>query len=195
MDSSSFPWREIVAAVGLSGLLIVGAIWLCVLVLRRFLDEWLKRGIEKHKAQLEKAAVEHEVRFVQLHDERARLIISVYGKVARLTRTWQVIPDTGDRNLLSEFGEAFRAFYMEFDGARILFSDETCELIEEFATELGFDYQRVCAGFQDTKGDFLAKLRMKRDRMESEKPQILRDIKGSIEADFRRLLGVEATED
>ncbi|MFQ5353733.1 MAG: hypothetical protein ACE5DR_02195, partial [Thermodesulfobacteriota bacterium] len=50
-------------------------------IAKRIIDTFLASRIENYKSNLEKIAIEHEIRFQQLHTERAQVIKELYEKI------------------------------------------------------------------------------------------------------------------
>lgn len=176
-------------------------------VLRALVSQWLAldleqykkrlelentRAVEQLRSALERTSAEHRIRFSRLHEQRATAMISLYSKVARLSRTWSLIGDALEESLLDQFQDALRTFYQEFDEKQILFSEETCRLVDGLIKHLALDWQIVAGTVAETTGDGLAFLQARQKRLlEPEQRDALARIRRAIEKDFRQLLGVE----
>ena len=140
---------NIIASAGVSGLLVAGLIWFS----KTWMGERIKQSIkseydqkleshkellkaqnavelERLKADLGKAAVEHQVRFERLDERIAEVITSIYAKLQRVLlqhqRLARIIEDTGQerdytdttrlKDRLSSFAEGvidFEDYYFE----------------------------------------------------------------------------------
>jgi hypothetical protein len=72
-------WQQLIALI-LAPTLVVGAVaWL----LRSFLDQGMKRDLEKFKIELERESFEKRQKFSLIHQKRADIIAGLYSRLAK----------------------------------------------------------------------------------------------------------------
>lgn len=68
-------WQTILIAFGGNAALIAVLAWAG----KSLVSQWLSKDIEKHKVELQKSALEHQIIFSRLHDKRAEVVAEVYS--------------------------------------------------------------------------------------------------------------------
>jgi hypothetical protein len=72
-------WQQMVGLI-VAPALVVGAIaW----ILRGIVSQGFARDLQKYKSELERQDFEHRERFSLIHQRRAEIIATLYGKIAR----------------------------------------------------------------------------------------------------------------
>lgn len=183
---------EIIQQLGVTGIIVGGAVYGA----RRLFEHLVSVDLEQHKADLQaendraveqlrsdlsRAALEHQVRFTELHERRADIIAATYGRIVQLHGVLK-LPSN-----VAEAHAAYVEFWEHFRKDRIYFSRETCELIDGFGGGAGrVVSDRFIRGLssptieKDFKGDLEA----------IAKTGELAKIRDRIEEEFRELLGV-----
>lgn len=143
----------------------------------------IKKGIDR-------AALEHRVRYSALHTRRVEVIGKSYEMLVRAEQTLKWASDVSPapsetRERLGEFGKAANSFFEFFDCNRIWLSPTLCARLDEFWSALKE------AGY--SASDAVAPLRQGslldcRRRVMAEK---CKPVKDAVESEFRATLGVD----
>ena len=175
-------------------------------VARSLITHFFNKDLETYKAnlqreqalslaQLERAALEHQVRFTRLHETRAEVIAGIYRRLAQAQRCFEALvspfqhagsPDTNDR--LRSAQDAGNEFIQYFDENQIYLDKDTCQLIAVFNEEMRNSFITFWVFVVQQQGQPTA------DQVEkwSEAWKILREkvppIRKAIEDKFREML-------
>jgi len=151
--------------------------------------------IEAHKNKLNILAKEQEIKFGNLHQERAELIKKIYLKiVAYEKKLGQYVEEMNGSELLKHQNVARNELLSEFDDFvnvynlnRIYFSTETCELLDSFVVKSeGISDKLRLIGSQnaDKYHDIIKEV-------DFLKNFIIKPIERELAEEFRYLLGVK----
>ncbi len=75
-------WEHIVTTLGLSALLVSAVAWLA----RSIITHVLSKDIERFKLQIQKEALEHQIRFRRVDEKVAEALSQVYGRLYPFVR-------------------------------------------------------------------------------------------------------------
>ncbi len=155
--------------------------------------------LEKWKSNLEKVAVEHQIRFERLHDKVAKAVQTLYVKLVRLKQTsFYYAANFNNKDTayvdkqFREAMDAYSEFEKYFTENKIFFEDKTCDEIGKFQREVsntifglaGLSYESYPPtpdGDEKKRKAWLQNF----DRMLKKMPPIMEDIRRQ----FRALLG------
>jgi hypothetical protein len=147
------------------------------------------REIEELKADIRTVAFEHETRFARLHDERVRVIVELYKKLARTDvafRLWIAPLSSGNDPLAGEKAAAAANDLFEyFDENQIYFDPKFCA----DTVTLRLAFRRAWANFgSGGKPD-------PKDWLETweEFERVVPPLRAEIEEQIRKILGVSST--
>lgn len=144
MSDSSLNWLEFIVALGVSQVVLLAVL---AFLARSVIVHWLGKDLEKFKAdlnsgaalalerfkaQLERDAREHEVRFADLHARRAEAIATVHASLVGARRTMRSLVNTWSADNRDDFSEAWE----EFRELRHLFALNRIYLPEALCTQL-----------------------------------------------------------
>lgn len=132
-------WQSLLVAFGGNAalLLVLGFLG------RSLMSSVLAKDIEKFKAELHVAAVEHQIRFTKLHEKRAEVLAELYKLL--VAATWQAtnfaspIQWEGDTDKKIQYVTATNAiaeYFRFFDQHRIWLPENLCDPLEDFAKQL-----------------------------------------------------------
>jgi hypothetical protein len=159
----------------------------------------LAKDIEKFKADLHAAAVEHQVRFSKLHQKRVEVLAQLYKLLVEAN--WQAatfvspMQWAGDPNKKTQYATAVKAiaeYFRFFDKHRIWRPARLCDPLEAFAKQLRSPtiHLGVYVGIEHPtentlkeRGEVWAKAW---ESVERDIPKL----RTAIEAEFRELLSV-----
>jgi hypothetical protein len=215
MNTIQQIWREIIIALGGASILIAAVAWLIKTIVVHLLSKDVEvykvrisaeteRELESFKATVHAKAMEHEVRFSELHEKRGEIIAELYKRLMiALKRTEQFFTLDGTRSR-EERAKGFqdvvaklREYNLYFIYHRIYFEERLCTQLDEFADSIttitvGFDMAMMQADDEASAFEQLNK------RMEIQKyvnehlNENARKIALALEQEFRRILGVES---
>jgi hypothetical protein len=191
-------WQDVLITIGSTvggGTVILGAAaWL----IKKVLDTKLTLDIETFKAELQKVAFEHQVRFSTLHTDRAKIIADLYARLVDAERladryvkveAWegakerQKAYETTERDLVELF------FFVEKN--RIYLPEPVCQLLTDFVLTVRTNAisMHIFAPVEAVSDTLI------RDRGEVIK-EVFESVQGKIpaarkalEAEFRTILG------
>jgi len=133
-------WQDVLTNLGttlVSGVVVVGA---AAWVIRTLASHGLTRDIEGYKSQLQQAALEHQVRFSNLHEERAKRIADLYGRIAAQSVACQrYVHQFGQVNRQEGFAELeaqFADLYLFLETSRIYLPEHICILLDKLIGEV-----------------------------------------------------------
>jgi hypothetical protein len=175
-------------------------------LLKSIINHFLSKDIENYKikikADFERMAFEHQVRFSQLHEKRGVIIEELYEKLCEAIRAAgdfaSPLESTGDKSKSDKSQVAWKAlmdFYRYFDKKKIFLNEDTCDKINKLYLEIRnpiYDY----AFFVNNPGenDFVYKGKFEAwvkawDSIDKNEVPAARK---ALEVDFRKLLGAES---
>jgi hypothetical protein len=135
-------WQEVITpfltTVGGGGVILATAAFL----IKKVLDNKLTRDIEAFKAELQKIAVEHQVRFSKLHAERAEVIAKLYESLVTVFSEGHIFvltggyPGQGQLGRYNEMAHKIQDFCSYADTHRIYLPESLCKLVDEFVEVL-----------------------------------------------------------
>jgi len=189
------PWLSLLIAFGGNAalLLVLGFLG------RSLLLSILAKDIEKFKADLRIAAIEHEVRFSKLHEKRVEVLAKLYkllvAAAAHITSAVSPAqrtdaPDKSDQ--YRKVHEASAEYFWFFDQHRIWLPPDLCKLLDAFEKKLRTTMPELLLCIKDSNGataketEEISKLREGMCKSVEEDVPTLRT---AIEAEFRSLLG------
>jgi hypothetical protein len=99
-------------------------------------------SLEQIKSALQVSAIEHQIRFSNLHEKRAGIIAELYSELVKVERDGRIYIYSFGKAPKNEHGEAVPLKTLqEFDSFveehRIYFSESICKLLTAFSTSLG----------------------------------------------------------
>ena len=160
---------------------------------KRVIESWLSRDLETFKSDLQRQALEHQVRFTRLHEKQAEIIAEVFSRLEALHQafllwTRKMKPGDSDTAKFRDRAvEAFNTFVDYYHPKAIWLDVDTCTAINSIVSEfwavvfeLGFDTDEH--GFprnQKAWGESYKKLK-------EEIPKA----RGLLDTRFREMLGV-----
>ena len=131
-------WQSLLVAFGGNAalLLVLGFLG------RSLMSTVLAKDVEKFRAALQQAGVEHQIRFSKLHEKRAEVLAELYELL--VAAYWQVSEFTspaqwGDPDRKEQYAAAINgvaAYFRFFDQHRIWLPPELCVPLEAFAKQL-----------------------------------------------------------
>lgn len=154
-------WQTILLALGGNTILLAVLGWLA----KSFVSQLLTKDVEAFKStlkaeaeaasqklrhELEKASIEHQVRFSKLHEKRAEVIAELYSLLVQAH--WDIssfvspMEMHGEPDKLEKYVAAMNSvadFYRYFDKQRIYIPENLCNQINEFVQEM----RRKAIGF------------------------------------------------
>ena len=187
-------WQSLLVAFGGNAalLLVLGFLG------RSLMSSVLAKDIEKFKAELHVAAVEHQVRFSKLHEKRAEVLAELYNLL--VAATWQAtnfafpMQWAGDPDKKTQYVTAVNAiaeYFRFFDQHRIWLPAKLCDPLEAFAKQLRTPtiHLGVYLGIEHPTEKTLKEREEAWanawDSVEKDIPKL----RAAIEAEFRELLG------
>jgi nicotinamide mononucleotide adenylyltransferase len=126
-------WLALLKFLGGAGIISAALIYIA----KRVIDTFLDTRIESYKANLEKIAIEHGIRFQQLHTERAQVIKELYEKIVvldfALGSALKPLQHESEPSLVEKvnaLSKAFNDLYFFFPAKRIYFEKKLCSAID-----------------------------------------------------------------
>ena len=105
---------------------------------KHIVDHYFDKDIERFKNELEKAAIEHQIRYAKLHEERAQAIKEIYKRIAiaeRLTKEYVTPVDFGGLAPIEErrkkAADSANEYLNYYNENKIFLSDEICCLLDD----------------------------------------------------------------
>lgn len=176
---------------------------------RKVIEHWFGRDLERYRtelqteasiqlerlrATLERAAVEHQVRFSRVHERQAEVISEIFANLERAHmafRLWTspIQGDGSDMSALAESAlECYQDFAEYFYAHGIWLDEDTCELIHRIVGDLAATYHTF-ANDVDERGFPRAS-----DAWLGSWKKVSEDIakaRGRLDRRFRQILGVD----
>jgi hypothetical protein len=183
-------WQQLIGVI-VAPTVVVGAIaWL----MRGMLSQGFARDLENHKSELAKADFEHRERFSLIHQRRADVIATLYGKIAK-TRSVAAdlvgILQHGGQSLMEKkrnTADVYNDMSGYFYENRIFLPNETAEKTEELVTAIRhslIEFDTAHMGNDEYAPDQSGLWVQAFKRLRDEVPPILE----GLEREFRELLG------
>jgi hypothetical protein len=183
-------WQQLIGLI-VAPVVVVGAIaWL----LRGFISQGFARDLQRYKSELDRQDFEHRERFSLIHQRRAEVIATFYGKIAR---TKSVVADLvgifqqGGQSLIEKKKKAadiyndMSAYFFE---NRIFLPHETAEKAEKLVMAIRdvlIEFDTAQMGNDEYKPDQTGLWVQAFKRLRDEVPPILNE----LEHEFKELLG------
>ena len=203
-------WITLIQTILGSSAILAVVLLILGFLARSLFGQVLSKDIENYKtklqseaqllrANLEKATIEHQIRFESLHARRAeviaelyRLIVQAQSDASSLARPFQLAgePSQSEKyDQANRSGEELNHFFLR---NRIYFRPELCNRIDDFIRRLHralVDFKPVIDALQNDKDHAGSLHNWKKtwDGLTKEVPPI----KLGIEHEFRQLLGIE----
>jgi hypothetical protein len=159
----------------------------------------LESEVEELRANLEKASIEHQIRFESLHSRRAavidevyRLIVQLESEVSSMARPFQRTGEQPQSEKYIEANEFGRELINYYSQKRIYFREDLCNQIDVFINglnEILSEFVLVINALEANRNH----MNMTRqwidswDRLNNE----IEPIKSEIENEFRVLIGIK----
>jgi hypothetical protein len=155
-------------------------------------------SIEQLRSELQQSATEHQVRFSNLHEQRAQRIADLYGRIVEQSvacRRYVVQLGTSNREEgYMELEKSFADMYLFFETSRVYLPEHICNLLEKVFSALrgpvidiyvysGVDNYAPDEVRKERNAAFLNALKA----FEADIPSARR----ALEDEFRKILGVE----
>jgi hypothetical protein len=192
-------WLTLLQNVGLGAALLGFAAWLCREIVLHAMD----RDIERFKADLQRAAFEHQVRFSTLHEKQAEVVAETYARLVKVqedifafVRPIEYDADPPREERREKVLEAFRALQGYLAPRQIYLPTSTRNKVKQVTDRLASVVNKRTESVQYGKGGVLGPPNRKEEatlwvqafeEFRKEVPPLLT----ALEADFQRLLGVE----
>jgi len=146
-------WQQVITTVGGQTVLLGAAAWLIKTVVSSNLTRDSERfktqlkadadvTIERLKNDLQLSAIEHQVRFSNLHQKRAEVIAETYSQMVNMFYFGQQFIFSGSfkpAERSKEFGDAhqkLREFYLFIETNRVYLPAPVCALLDDFFSAL-----------------------------------------------------------
>lgn len=184
----------------------VGGAGVIMLALSSWLGKiWAARILEKEKSELARLTKEHEIRFSQLHVERAETIKKLYVELVDLDESmvsllkyFQGVEEPNLEEKANKMKEAHQAFISTVYRNKIYFSKEMCEIMERLCFESRdayIDLTTLPVDPRDPELHFVPDLYRERqetwEKVREKFKTDITDLKEKLEQNFRTILGVE----
>jgi hypothetical protein len=183
-------WQQLIGLI-VGPAVVVGAIaWL----LRGIVSQGFARDLQRYKSELDRQDFEHRERFSLIHQRRAEVIATFYGKIAR---TKSVVADLvgifqqGGQSLMEKKKKAadiFNDMSAYFFENRIFLPHETAEKAEKLVMTIRdvlIEFDTAQMGNDEYKPDQTGLWVQAFKRLRDEVPPILSE----LEHEFKELLG------
>ncbi len=132
-------WQAILVAIGGNAAILLVIAFLG----RTLISNFFSKDLERFKAALQIAAIEHQVQFSKLHEKRAEVIAELYRLL--VVATWEAeslaspFESAGEPNKREKYGKAMDAildYFRFFNQHRIYVPDRLCESLQAFVEKL-----------------------------------------------------------
>jgi hypothetical protein len=183
-------WQQLIGLI-VAPVVVVGAIaWL----LRGIVSQGFARDLHRYKSELEQQNFEHRERFSLIHQRRAEVIATLYGKIAR---TKSVVADLvgifqqGGQSLMEKkrkVAEIYNDMSAYFFESRIFLPHETAEKAEKLVMTIKnvlIEFDTAQMGNDVYKPDQTGLWVQAFQRLRDEVPPI----QSELEREFKELLG------
>lgn len=160
------------------------------------------REIEQFKANLQAAALEHEVRFSKLHEKRAEVLAELYKLLVAATwqatnfaNPFQFVGDPDKQTLYVAAMNGIAEYYRFFDQHRIWLPADLCEPLKVFAEKLRTPtiHAGVYAEIEYPTAETRKEMRDAFGKAWNSVQTDIPSLRSAIEVEFRTLLGGQST--
>jgi hypothetical protein len=195
---------NVLTAISVSTVALAAVAWLIRSIITHFLSKDVEaykinlqresdREIERHRAELRKLELEHEVRFSKLHEKVFETIAELYALLtdAHFAMSHYLEPIANDNEPPNKEREgqavkAYSKFNEFFKKHEIYFDPNLCEMLEKFGSEWRYLYV-------DSEGDEYKKYRGEGwQKAWNHLTTSINKIKKSLQDEFRRMISIEA---
>ena len=204
-------WQDVITTVGSGSVLLAAAAWLLKTVLtdrltkdadafRTQLKADADMEIERLKNSLQMVAVEHQVRFSNLHEERAKVIAQLYKRLVDAHWHARGFVFSSEHNRTPTQQEEFQKTAQEMfdvtffiDQHRIYLPESVCTLLDKFVG----DIRRIVHAtgiFTHVQYPTVETLQQSEKTFTKAYEEFEKDIpaaRRALEIEFRKILGVE----
>lgn len=183
-------WKQLIGLI-ITPVVVVGAIaWF----LKGLIAQGFTRDLQRFKSELEQESFERRERFSLIHQRRAEVIATLYGKIARtkaLTADLVGIFQQGGQSLIekkkrvSDVYNDMSSYYFE---NRLFLPRETAEKTEQLVMTLRdvlIEFDTAQMGNDEYKPDKSGLWKQAYQRLRDEVPPILEELEG----EFKDILG------
>ena len=188
-------WQSLLVAFGGNAavLLVLGFLG------RSLMSAVLAKDLEKFKAGLQQAGIEHQIRFSKLHEKRATVLAELYKLLVEAS--WRASDFTspvqfGDPDRKQQYVDALNssaAYFRFFDQHRIWLPTKLCDPLEDFSRQLRISTIQLGVYLQipnPTEKTLQEQSKVWDEAWEAVSSDIPK-LRSAIEAEFRTLLGVD----
>ena len=184
----------ILASIGGSALMLAAVGFL----VRSLIVHLLTKDISVFKSDLEKVAFEHQIRFSQLHEIRAKTTASLYASIVALVKEANIFvsyaisaDEKTNQKHLSQLWKAADEFKDIFHKNRIFYSESICAKIDELNESLSEPISELVMHVELSQKaneweGLVSSWDNAKEQLDGKSPAIKRE----IEHEFRKLLGV-----
>lgn len=202
-------WKVILGSLGGSAVLLLLLGWLARSILIHFLSKDFDRfkadlehttalQLERARSDLQRASLEHEVRFRQLHDKRSLVVNELYSKLVNAVEEleyffqpveWSDQPPREDKFKVAS--SALLELRSYFERNRILFPEDLAAQLHDFIAKLVSWLQEYQTWATMPGSEIATKSRY--DTIRTAWKGLRNDVpalRAALEAEFRKLLAV-----
>ena len=197
---------EILKTLGIISIGSFSIVALLGYLTKTMFNKYIQGKTDAYKHTLEIIAMEHEIRFSELHKERAQLIKDIYSKildfrisVSNFIKYVEAESTPDATRALKFLGEKTVALAMTFDPNKIFFSNKLCIQIENLFVEIKSLNINLTSLLKDNS---IAELLSNKNNLKSDFLLLTKNttvlittkidpIKKELEMEFRKLLGVK----
>lgn len=192
-------WQDLIEFLG-GSLAISGTI---AFLGKKAIEAYINGRVESYKANLEKIATEHSIRFQSLHSERAQVIKEFYEKLALLDdslystlRRFQAVGEPELKEKVDKLANQFNEIRHYFLPKRIFFENHLCDLIDKIldsAKGVFFDITTYPVDTSDLSYKYDSEVLKERHDFWENARKIheseISELKKKLEDEFRNILG------
>lgn len=109
-----------------------------VLIVRKLIEQFFSKDLEKFKADLEKEIIKHKTKFETLHTERANVIKEVYKRIVKTQRAFeslikplQLAGEPSEEEKTKLLTEEFNALANYYTENRLFFNEELAQEVDK----------------------------------------------------------------
>ena len=183
-------WQQLLGII-IAPAVVVGAIaWL----LRGIISQGFARDIQRYKSELEQQNFEHRERFSTIHQRRAEVIATLYGKIARANAfvgDLVALFQQGGQSLIEKkkkVADVYNDMSSYFFENRLFLPQVTAEKTEKLVMTIKdalIEFDTAQMGNDEYRMDESGLWRQSYQRLRDEVPPILKE----LEYEFKELLG------
>jgi uncharacterized membrane-anchored protein YhcB (DUF1043 family) len=208
-------WQDLLTTLGITSiwliviLIIVG--FISKIAIEKFFDSRLEKAkneletkLESYKAALERIKKENEIKFNRLHTERANALKELWTKLRLYKNSTFVLLDMLESNddrrqeQMKFLVDNYVNFVSTYEDNLILFSPETCEVIDEFHAQKELIDQKI---YDYLNNEEIIELKNNNEEERKKYLVVLQEVRKEAEstiipilkrviADFREIMGV-----